>query len=220
MIKYELREMPIKQNDGKSIIYPKPLPAGTMDLEQLVTHCADNLGIAKAAIPIAVSALEDAMVRCMSFGYAVKIDGLGTFTLSIGFDDSKNNELEDGMKKMTYRRVRMKNLNFKADPKLLQRLDNETEFERDAPEIKLANMRDEMFETRYKRALAYIEKHDFITLQDYMRINDMKKSAASRELNRISDDPTLKITAVGKSISRCWIKRPDKTGPWNNQSNK
>ena len=60
-------------------------------------------------------------------------------------------------------------------------------------------------EERLQRALQHIDKHGFITLQDYTNLNSLSRSTASRELSRLASDPTSGIQSNGSGSHKIWI---------------
>jgi hypothetical protein len=51
----------------------------------------------------------------------------------------------------------------------------------------------------------HIDKHGFITLQDYANLNRLSRSSASRELSKFVSDPTSGIQAKGSGSHKVWI---------------
>ena len=59
---------------------------------------------------------------------------------------------------------------------------------------------------RLRRALEFIDKHGFITLSDYVRINKLSRSSASRELRALSVNPDSGIVSSGNAPHKTWIR--------------
>ena len=53
-------------------------------------------------------------------GYNVNLEGIGIFSFSLGFGDDKPTEMQSAEDKMTYRKVGVKNINFKASPEFVK----------------------------------------------------------------------------------------------------
>ena len=64
-------------------------------------------------------------------GYTVKLDDIGTFSLSLDFDDNKPVEMNGDDDKMLYRKVTVKDVNYKSSPELIKLLKRKTVLERD-----------------------------------------------------------------------------------------
>ena len=56
-----------------------------------------------------------------------------------------------------------------------------------------------------QRALQHIDKHGFITLQEYAKLNRLNYSTASRELAKLVLDPHSDIRAKGAGSYKVWV---------------
>ena len=56
--------------------------------------------------------VADMLVNVLSMGYNVNLEGIGTFSLSLGFEDDKPTEMQGEEDKMAYRKVGVKDINF------------------------------------------------------------------------------------------------------------
>ena len=61
-------------------------------------------------------------------------------------------------------------------------------------------------EERLQRALNHIDKHGFITLQEYANLNKLNYSTASRELSKLVADPSSGIKAKGAGSHKVWVR--------------
>ena len=90
MANYILKELPGEMTDGKTVIYPKMKRFTLFDYEMVIQHmCKLSPILNEGIIRSVFGALKDEMLTCMPIGHTVKIDGLGVFSLSLGFDASK-----------------------------------------------------------------------------------------------------------------------------------
>lgn len=136
MANYKLQEMNDLRNTGKRTVYPKVVTNRTMDTNDIVEKMKGyNLGIAPSTTKAVLENISNILVTMLSMGYNVKLDGIGIFSLTIGFEDNKPKELEDDADKMPYRKVGVKGMNFKMAPNLLKRLKSETDLERCESEV-------------------------------------------------------------------------------------
>ena len=157
-------------------------------------------------------ALVSVMKSWMPMGHNIKIDGLGVFSLTLGFDESspsEKTELEnaDDNPKTKYRHVCIKGINFKPDPKLLQALNKEATFERGEADVQVPQKTKLSLEERLARAKAIIAKNGFMTLYDYANATSQSRSVASKDLRKIVADPTSGITTRGSHSHKVWIIR-------------
>ena len=95
-------------------------------------------------------------------------------------------------------------LNFKVDKKLVDDINKENTFERITGNT--TSPSPYSHEERLQRALTHIDKHGFITLQEYANLNRLSRSEASRELSKLVSNPTSSITAKGAGSHKVWVR--------------
>lgn len=210
MPKYKLVEMTDLRNTGKRRVYPKMVVNRTLSQTEFIEKMKGyNRSLAPSTVEMAVTEVRDMLVRLLSMGYNVTFDELGTFSLSLGFEDDKPTEMQSDDDKMIYRKVGVKNVNFKPSPDLIKDLKNETDrdMERDMGGVKV--IRRELYsrEERIARALKVIDDRGFISLTDYACINNLSRTAASLELKEISADGSSPICSTGQHSHKVWVRR-------------
>ena len=173
-------------------------------------HYAGN--ISDGMIRAVFDALVSVMKSWMPMGHNIKIDGLGVFSLTLGFDESSPSEKAelknvDDNPKTKYRHVYIKGINFKPDPKLLQALNKETTFERGEADVQVPQKTKLSREERLTRAKAIIAKNGFMTLYDYANATHQSRSVASKDIRQIVADPTSGITTRGTHSHKVWIAK-------------
>lgn len=209
MANYKLEEMNDLRNTGKRTVYPKVVTNRTMDTNDIVEKMKGyNLGIAPSTTKAVLENISNILVTMLSMGYNVKLDGIGIFSLTIGFEDNKPKELEDDADKMPYRKVGVKGMNFKMAPNLLKRLKSETDLERCESEVTQLVKSPYTEKERIHRALDVIKHHGFIKLQTYANINELKRTAASEDLRRITARENPPLMSVGSGTHKAWIATP------------
>ena len=210
MAKYKLQEMSDMRDEGKRRVYPKMVPYRTLSrkefVEQMQSYHRDR---SQGTIEAVLTDVEDVLVRMLSMGYNVNLEGLGTFSLSLGFEDDKPTEMQTDDDMMKYRKVGVKNVNFNSSPEFVKAVKMETDcdLERVMSGVKVIRKQLYSKEERIARALSVLEKNAVITLGDYAYINDMSRTAASLELKEITQDPTSPIRSIGRGSHKVWVKR-------------
>ena len=210
MAKYKLQEMPDVHNTGKRKVYPKMVTNRTLSRKEFVKKMQGyHRGISESTTEAVLMDVADMLVEMLSMGYNVNLEGIGTFSLSLGFEDDKPTEMQSADDKMTYRKVGVKDINFKASPELLKSVKHETDrdLERDMGGVKVIRKQLYSREERIARALEVIEANGLITLSDYAYINNLSRTAASLELKEISHDETVPIRSVGQHSHKVWVRR-------------
>ena len=93
MPKYVLQELPGEMTDGKTIVYPKMQTYTLHDYKTVIEHMHDYAGgFSEGMIRGVIDALVSVMKSWMPMGHNIKIDGLGVFSLTLGFDESSPSE--------------------------------------------------------------------------------------------------------------------------------
>jgi len=215
MPKYILQELPEEMTDGKKIVFPKMQTYTLHDYETVIQHMRDYAGsFSEGTIRGVFDTLASVMVSWMPMGHNIKIDGLGVFSLTLGFDESSPSEKAalkntDDDPKTKYRHVCIKGINFKPDPKLLQALNKEATFERGEVEAQVPQKTKLSREERITVAKAIIEKNGFMTLYDYANATHQSRSVASKDLRQIVDTPDSGITTCGTHSHKVWVAKEE-----------
>ena len=210
MAKYKLQEMSDMRDEGKRRVYPKMVPYRTLSRKEFVEQMQSyHRNLSQGTIEAVLTDVEDVLVRMLSMGYNVNLEGLGTFSLSLGFEDDKPTEMQTDDDMMKYRKVGVKNVNFNSSPEFVKAVKMETDcdLERVMSGVKVIRKQLYSKEERIARALSVLEKNATITLGDYAYINDMSRTAASLELKEITQDPTSPIRSIGRGSHKVWVKR-------------
>ena len=208
MAKYKLQEMPDMQERGKKRVYPRLVVNRAMDTKEFIGKVHSyNQALSESVVGAVLMDAADTLMRMLSMGYTVKLDGIGTFSLSLDFDDEKPVEIQGENDRMLYRKVTVKDVNYKASTELVKELKHETDLERDMGGVTRLNKKIYTQEECVQRALKVIEQDGYICLSDYARINNLSKSVASRDLKAITSDPSSPIQSSGRGTHKVWVKK-------------
>lgn len=208
MPKYKLQEMPDMDESGKRRVYPKMVINRTLDTKDLIEKMKlYRRAFSPSIIEGVLMDLEDMLVDVLSMGYNVKLDGIGTFSLSLGFEDEKPTEIQEEGDKMLYRKVGVKGVNFKVAPEMVKKIRRETDLERDMGGVAVLKKKLYTREERIARALQVIERNGYIILTDYAYINNLNRCTASKELREITSDKSSPIDGRGSGSHKVWVKR-------------
>ena len=217
MANYVLKELPGEMTDGKTVVYPKMQVFSLHDYEKVIHNMRIYAnGIGEGIIRAVFDAFAQTMICWLPVGHTMKVDGLGVFSLSLGFDTSTPSEKaekrkqendDDGDPKLKYRHVRIKSINFKPDPELLNEMNRKTTFNRVGVDVELPKTSPYTREERLVRAKMIISTYGYMTLTDYALATRQSKSAASKDLKQMVADPDSGITCRGTGSHKIWIKR-------------
>lgn len=206
MTQFVLKEMNDLDGKGKGRVYPQVVINRLMTTEDLVQRMQDNTRLGSAVIHATLLSLGENIATLLDSGFSVKIDNLGTFSLSLGFADKKGNKLEDEDDKMNYRRVMVKNITFKPESDLIFNINKNIRLERHVQGVVKSESDSFTPEERRLRAIDFIEQHGQITLQEYANLNNISRSKASRELNKLEDIEGSGIIGYGNAPHKVWKK--------------
>ena len=213
MANYIIKEMPVGMGNGKKgRIFPKMQVYTEFDYDKVVELVHTNSpAFSEATVRGVLDTLAVVMKSYLPMGHTMKIDNLGVFSLSLEFADNETETAnqqesqktqETGSKKK-YHHVRVKGVNFKVDKKLVNAINKENTFERTTGNP--SNPSPYTLDERLQRALSHIDRHGFITLQEYANLNRLSYTSASRELAKLVADPNSGIKAKGAASHKVWV---------------
>ena len=206
MTQFVLKEMNDLDGKGKGRVYPQVVINRLMTTEDLVERMQNNTRLGSAVIHATLLSLGENIATLLESGFSVKIDNFGTFSLALGFADKKGNKLEDEDDKMNYRRVMVKNITFKPESDLIFNINKNIRLERHVPGVVKSESDSFTPEERRLRAIDFIDRHGQITLQEYANLNNISRSKASRELNKLEDIEGSGIRGYGNAPHKVWKK--------------
>ena len=207
MTQFVLKEMNDLDGKGKGRVYPQVVINRLMTTEDLVERMQNNTRLGSAVIHAMLLSLGENIATLLDSGFSVKIDNFGTFSLSLGFADKKGNKLEDEDDKMNYRRVMVKNITFRPESDLIFNINKNIRLERHVPGVVKSESDSFTPEERRLRAIDFIDRHGQITLQEYANLNNISRSKASRELNKLEGIEGSGIRGYGNAPHKVWKKK-------------
>ena len=212
MAKYKLQELNDMRDEGKRRVYPKMVTNRTLSRKEFVKMMQNyHRGISESTTEAVLTDVVDMLADMLSMGYNVNLEGFGTFSLSLGFEDDKPTEMQTDDDMMKYRKVGVKNVNFNSSPEFVKAVKMETDcdLEREMSGVKVIRKQFYSKEERIARALEVIEKNGVLTLGDYASINNLSRTAASMELKELTSDKTSPIDSLGRGSHKVWVKRKE-----------
>lgn len=212
MAKYKLQELIDMRDEGKRRVYPKMVTNRTLSRKEFVKMMQNyHRGISESTTEAVLTDVVDMLADMLSMGYNVNLEGFGTFSLSLGFEDDKPKEMQTDDDMMKYRKVGVKNVNFNSSPEFVKAVKMETDcdLEREMSGVKVIRKQLYSREERIARALEVIEKNGVLTLGDYASINNLSRTSASMELKELTNDKTSPIDSLGRGSYKVWVKRKE-----------
>ena len=212
MAKYKLQELNDLRDEGKRRVYPKMVTNRTLSRKEFVKMMQNyHRGISESTTEAVLTDVVDMLTDMLSMGYNVNLEGFGTFSLSLGFEDDKPTEMQTDDDMMKYRKVGVKNVNFNSSPEFVKAVKMETDcdLEREMSGVKVIRKQLYSKEERIARALDVIEKNGVLTLGDYASINNLSRTSASMELKELTCDKSSPIDSLGRGSHKVWVKRKE-----------
>ena len=215
MANYVLKELSDEMTGGKKVLFPKMQTYSLQDYKSVLEKMHSYAGsFSEGTIMGVLDALVTTMESWMPEGHSLKIDGLGVFSLVLGFDESLPSEQQqaqdgagEGEPRNRYRHVCIKGINFKPDPELIRRMNRNAEFERADSGVRKAQKNPFTSEERLQKAREIIRRQGQMTLGEYAAATGQDRSVASRELKRLVADPASGIAARGAHSHKVWVMR-------------
>jgi len=212
MANYVIKEMPTGMGNGsEGKAFPKMQVYTEFDYNKVVELIHTNSpAFSQATVRGVLDTLAVVMKSYLPMGHTMKIDNLGVFSLSLEFVDNEADSTnpqatQEPASKKKYHHVRVKGVNFKVDKKMVDDINQENSFERTTANP--TSPSPYSLEERLQRALSHIDKHGFITLQEYANLNSLHYSTASRELAKLVLDSHSGIKAKGAGSHKVWVRR-------------
>jgi predicted histone-like DNA-binding protein len=211
MANYVIKEMPVGMGNGsEGKAFPKMQVYTEFDYNKVVELIHTySPAFSQATVRGVLDTLAVVMKSYLPMGHTMKIDNLGVFSLSLEFADNEADSdspqaTQEPSSKKKYHHVRAKGVNFKVDKKMVDDINQENSFERTTGNP--TSPSPYSLEERLQRALSHIDKHGFITLQEYANLNHLNYSTASRELAKLVLDPNSGIKAKGAGSHKVWVR--------------
>ena len=193
---------------GERRVYPKMVTnrqLGTKEfIEKMRSH---NHAISESVVTAVLTDVADYLGEMLAMGYTVKLDDIGTFSLSLDFDDEKPVEMQGDDDKMLHRKVKVKDVNYKSDPELVKRVNRDIELKRDMGGVSRLYKQRYTLEERIERGRQLLEKQSFFTLQEYANLNNLSRTTASLELKRLTHGEDAPFDYTGSGSHKVWVKK-------------
>ena len=206
MAQYIKKEMADLHRNGVKQVCYRLKSNGTVELGELAQECTRGTTFAEGEIRGVVMTLLDGMVRNMSRGFSVHIDGLGTLTPKIGLREDAEPEVLDGEgRKRNAQSLHVTGVSFRADKELVKRLDLRCKLEKGS----VSRIRKSKYteEQRLEKARRFLQEHTVMRLGDYYRLVGLSRTAASLELRKWENDVATGIASEGSYSAKVYVLR-------------
>lgn len=207
MAEYEMQQLTLPSGEEKPLLYPRLRLQGNVDLEYLARQIAQGTTYAESEVRAAMQEVTRWMAYYMGQGYSVKIDGMGTFTASLGLRKGKERETgEPGEQRRNAASICVRDVRFRPDKELVAKTNRECRPVRSTRKFQRSSDKYTPQE-RLRLALAYLEQHKVMKVLDYCILTGLLHVKASRELRAWSMDPESGIASSGRGSHKVYVKR-------------
>ncbi len=172
---YDLYDSPNPDSTSTDlpVLHARIVNGATTSSDKIVNEITDAATFTHGDVKGVLSALAETMVRHLSMGDSVELEGLGFFSISLKCKGSSDrNEINSST-------VRFGNIHFRASKKLKESLYGMRLFRRNKlPVAPILSM-----DRKYELVEKFLSGHPFLTRVDYQNLVSCDKSKAVRDLN-------------------------------------
>lgn len=205
-MEYTFQEMPDVHGKGERKVFPKATHCSQISNDFFVAGLSHRTSYGKGTIEGVVQELTEELDSYLTLGHSVKVDGLGTFNISLGMKEGhETEEVKEGDERYDTYGVYIKTINFIPDQRWLHRLRRSTELHK-VGEVKKLHQRETTLEERRLWVLNYLEEHPYMRVRDYIYGTQTPRSTALRELHKFVADPDSGIKVSGFGSHKVFVK--------------
>lgn len=208
---YYKREIPDLNGTGERQYRYELRSEGTTDLRRLARLVVRRFhAMTDGEIMGVITALVEEMAHEMANGRTVSIDGLGSFSPSLGVEHwfSHYDEEDATGHETNARSVHVRGVNFRVSSELVCEVDRHCRGRLHREVGGTANLRHSTLtrDERMNAALQHIREHGFLRLAEYARLVNVSRTVASQQLRDFNSDPSVPIRAQGRGPSKIWVE--------------
>ena len=189
---------------GKTTLKPTIVHKGVKTVDDLASDIEACCTFHTADVKGMVEALRKAIARQMADGFSVKVEGLGTFSPSLGYCEGVEPETEDSSAHRQTTAFCVNRINFIPESSLLNATNESLHLKRVAAktdsEVLYATA-----EERLAALKSYLAKSNHISVGGYVRLTGLSNTPATRELQTFSNDASTGITTEGRGSHKLYI---------------
>lgn len=182
-IKFDLFENPVKDGVSAPRLHAKVITRDVVSTREIREAIRKKCTASPADVAAVITALNDELYENLSNGYAVHLEGIGYFSLSLKCAPDINPKYVKGDD------VQVRSIKFTPDKNLINRFRSvclEREVDDTHHSVKLD-------EEEMKQKLAdYFKTHSFLQRRDFEQLTRFNQSKATRVIRKLLKDGVLK----------------------------
>lgn len=206
MAEYDMQETTLAQGTGEMTVrYPRMRLYGRLDTDDFLLRAARHTTFNLAELRAAVHLLASKLAETLAQGYSVHLDGLGSFTPTLGLRPGAQRETgTPGETRRNATSICVDGIAFKPDRSLVRLTDAACRLKRTADKSRRSSTRYTP-DQRLELARQYLAEHAEMSLTHYCALTGLLKDKASRELRRWEKSPhETGIRALGRGPAKRW----------------
>lgn len=182
-IKFDLFENPVKEGVSAPKLHAKVITKDVVTTREIREAIRRKCTVSPADVAAVITALNDELYENLSNGYAVHLEGIGYFSLSLKCAPDINPKyIKDDD-------VQVRSIKFTPDKDLIDRFQS-VYLERKVDE---AHHSTKLDEEEVKQKLAeYFKTHSFLQRRDFERLTGFNASKSTRVIRELVKDGVLK----------------------------
>ena len=173
----------------KHRVYPRPVDNGNRDTCEMTEYISEACTLHSADVMAALVAMGKYISASLKNGKSVKLDGLGTFSITLETDKHTDN-----VKEMHTADVHFKSIRFLPETELKDAVREGMTFQH----VRKNDNRNVDEEKCFKVLMYLFERRDFITASDYKTEANISDYQSRKDLKRYVDEGILKEIKVNK----------------------
>lgn len=208
MAKYIKQEVPDMQGTGESRVSYRLKRERHYTGEQFMAHVRQANPHLSAEVKSAVELLTAQLAGLMAQGHSVTIDGLGTFSATIGVrPQAEVDTFVEGEPTRNAQSLRVKGVNFRPARELVAATDAACELKRGGTRRvrRVSTTPDE----RLQMAVSYLQEHPTMSVSQYSRLTGLSRTAACVELRKFRQQPSSGVATIGLGSHKLYVAAPE-----------
>ena len=193
-IKFSVHQNPLKDKEGRTTYQVRQDTLGTVDTKALEDLLAQHSLQNNFTLEGAVEWLKKQLVSQMNFNRRVHLNGLGTFSLSIGLkpvvdeDGTKHKRIVTDPKEITGNEVEVTGINFVPDKELLDYAKQQlVYFEHSAPRGSVGHSASYTDEQMRQSIIDYLTEYNYLTYTLFAKLWHVTRYRAEKVLEQLCE---------------------------------
>lgn len=207
MAKYIKQEMNDLRGTGEKSTFYRLERAGQITGDEFAKFIsAPGMGVTEGTALQVLRHAADQLAYLLAQGYSVTIEGIGSFSATVGLVAHKEMDgLEQGEEQRNARSLELDGVNYRAATTLLREANKQCKLQRGG----VSRLQPSPYtrEERLELAQAYLKENRFMRIADYMAMTKQSRFVATKELVAFREEEATAITTVGRGGNKLYVLR-------------